>query len=67
MGTVYGHQKAVLFVDDEECVLHSLKRSLYDEPYECIIVSDAMVALEVLQFTRIYAIVADLCMPGMEG
>ncbi len=38
-------KKPVLFIDDEESVLHALERSLIDEPYQCIYASDPNIAL----------------------
>ena len=57
----------VLFVDDEEDVLKSLKRGLIDEEYHCLFASDAYKALELMENTQIAVLVSDMRMPGMDG
>jgi len=60
-------KKTVLFVDDEEKVLASLKRGLLDEPYETLFASSAKEALEILQKSPVHVIVTDMRMPEMGG
>lgn len=57
----------VLFVDDEEEVLKSLKRTLRAEPYECIFALGGRSALDVLNVHPVHVIVTDMYMPGMSG
>lgn len=60
-------KRTVLFVDDEEKILTSLKRSLLDEPYETIFASSGKEALEILQQSQVHVIVTDMRMPEMDG
>lgn len=60
-------KKTVLFVDDEEKVLTSLRRSLMDEPYNTLFANSGKNALEILQRNPIHVIVADMRMPEMSG
>jgi len=57
----------VLFVDDEENVLRSLRRLFIDEPFEVITASSGREGLEVLKDNEIAAIISDQRMPGMDG
>jgi two-component system response regulator HupR/HoxA len=60
------HRK-VLFVDDEEKILKSIKRHLMDEPYETLTAASGKEALEVLQQNDVHVIVTDIRMPKMSG
>ena len=60
-------ERTVLFVDDEEKILKSLKRGLIDEPYEILFASSGKEALEILQRETVHVIVADVRMPEMSG
>lgn len=60
-------KRTVLFVDDEEKILKSLKRSFLDEPYEALFAKSGREALEILQQEETHVIVTDLRMPEMEG
>ena len=60
-------QATVLFVDDEENILNSLRRGLIDEEYDCIFASSGQQALEVLKNEPVSVIVSDMRMPGMDG
>ena len=57
----------VLFVDDEENVLRSLRRLFIDEPLEVITVSSGREGLDVLKGVEVAVIVSDQRMPGMDG
>lgn len=57
----------VLFVDDEENILNSLRRGLIDEDYECLFASNGLDALEIIKKNSISVIVTDMRMPGMDG
>lgn len=57
----------VLFVDDEEDVLRSLRRGLIDEEYTCHFATDGYKALEIMENNPIAVIVSDMKMPGMDG
>jgi len=60
-------KRTVLFVDDEEKILKSLKRSLTDEPYETLFAESGKKALEILRQEDVHVIVTDLRMPEMDG
>jgi DNA-binding NtrC family response regulator len=60
-------KRTVLFVDDEEKILTSLKRGLMDEPYDTLFANSGKEALELLQQEEIHVIVTDLHMPEMGG
>lgn len=58
----------VLFVDDEENILKSLRRLVMDEPYEVHCAASGARALEILtERPEIGIIVSDQRMPGMTG
>lgn len=60
-------QHMVLFVDDEENILNSLRRGLIDEEYTCLFAKSGNEALDLLQKNKISVIVSDMRMPGMDG
>lgn len=57
----------VLFVDDEDQILKSLKRGLLDEPYGKIFAISGKEALEILEEKQVQVIVTDMRMPEMNG
>jgi len=60
-------KRTVLFVDDEEKLLRSLKRGLLDEPYKTIFANSGKEALEILQQQEVHVLVTDMRMPEMSG
>ena len=60
-------KRTVLFVDDEEKILKSLKRSLTYEPYKTLFAESGKKALEILRQEEVHVIVTDLRMPEMDG
>jgi len=60
-------KRTVLFVDDEQRVLMSLKRGLLDEPYETLFAESGKEALEILDKKQVHVIVTDMRMPEMGG
>lgn len=56
----------ILFVDDEECVLRSLK-ALFKRDYNVITSTDGQKALEFLKQNTVHVIVSDQRMPKMTG
>ena len=58
---------SVLFVDDEQRVLKSLKRGLIGEPYRALFALSGMEALEILAAQSVQVIVSDMKMPEMNG
>lgn len=57
----------VLFVDDEESILSSLRRGLIDEEYKTIFASSGLMALDMMSKNPVHVIVSDMKMPGMDG
>jgi two-component system response regulator HupR/HoxA len=69
---MFGKKKAaekriVLFVDDDEIVLQSLKRGLLDESYNKLFTKSCKDALEIIHEVEVHVIVVDMCMPEMTG
>lgn len=60
-------KRTVLFVDDDEAMLHSLERGLIDEPYNTIFTTSCKEALEILHREEVHVIITDLRMPEMSG
>lgn len=58
---------SILFVDDEENILSSLKRVFIDEDYILHVACTAEKALKILSKSLINAALIDLKMPGMDG
>jgi len=57
----------ILFVDDEDNILKSLKRALNKEPYRKLFARSGEEALKILQKEDVHVIVTDMRMPGMTG
>lgn len=57
----------VLFVDDEQNILNSLRRGLADEEYFCHFAGSGKEALEIIKNETIAVIVTDMRMPEMNG
>jgi two-component system response regulator HupR/HoxA len=60
-------KRAVLFVDDEEKALRSLKRLLVREPYTTLFANSGNKALDILRQKEVHIIVTDMRMPKMSG
>ncbi|MBN2233272.1 MAG: response regulator [Deltaproteobacteria bacterium] len=60
-------QRLVLFVDDEERVLRSLRRGLLDSPYTGVFATGGREALEILAREPVEVLVTDMRMPEMNG
>ncbi len=63
------HRPRILFLDDEENVLDGLKRltRMRWPDWECVFVSNAIVALSLLRAEEFSAFVCDFSMPRMSG
>jgi len=57
----------ILFVDDEQSILKSLKRVFINEPYEVFTSNSPSEALKKMEDTRFAVVVSDERMPEMEG
>ena len=60
-------KRTVLFIDDEEKILRSLKRGLLDESYNTLFASSGKEALEILKREEVHVLVTDMRMPEMSG
>ena len=60
-------KRTVLFVDDEEKILSSLKRGLLDEPYDTLFTNSGQEALEILEQKKVHVLVTDMRMSEMLG
>jgi DNA-binding NtrC family response regulator len=60
-------KRSVLFVDDEEAILRSLKMGLLDTPYNQLFAKSGQEALEILKNEEVHVIVTDMRMPEMTG
>ncbi|HET6419965.1 MAG TPA: EAL domain-containing protein [Geobacteraceae bacterium] len=63
----YPPERTVLLVDDEPQVIAMLKLMLGGEGYNVITAESADACFELLATNRAAVVVADLCMPGMNG
>lgn len=61
------YQHTVLCVDDEERILHSLKRLLRKENYRLLTASSGAEGLKILEGNHVHLVIADHRMPGMSG
>ena len=57
----------LLFVDDEDNVLNSLRRIFIDENYTILTANSAAMALEIMEGQQVHLIISDHRMPGMTG
>lgn len=57
----------ILFVDDEENILRSLRREFVDTEFETFLASSIDEALKVLERERVDIVVSDYRMPSMDG
>lgn len=58
---------SVLFVDDENNILSSIKRAMMDEEFTLLFASNGKEALELIKNRKISVIVTDMRMPEMNG
>ena len=63
----HNRKDVILFVDDEENILKSIKRSLIDEPYKILLANSGKEALDILSKNIVSVIVTDMRMPEMNG
>ncbi len=60
-------KRIVLFVDDDEIILRSIKIGFLDEIFNQLFAKSGQEALEILQKEQVHVIVTDILMPGMDG
>lgn len=59
--------RRILFVDDEQMILRSLKRLFFDSEYEVFFAESGEEGLRILATTSIDLVVSDMRMPQMNG
>jgi response regulator RpfG family c-di-GMP phosphodiesterase len=59
--------RLILCVDDEENILHALRRVFRKEPYEIIATVSAKEALRIIESKPVLLVISDHRMPEMEG
>jgi HD-like signal output (HDOD) protein/ActR/RegA family two-component response regulator len=59
--------RRLLFVDDEENVLSSLRRTFFDSDYELLFATSGQGALDIIRNEKIDMVVSDMRMPEMDG
>jgi type II secretory ATPase GspE/PulE/Tfp pilus assembly ATPase PilB-like protein/FixJ family two-component response regulator len=57
----------LLFVDDEEGVLHALRRIFLEENYQIFTASSGDKALAIMEKAKVHLVISDHRMPGMTG
>lgn len=60
-------EKNLLIIDDEQCVLDSLSRSLWDAGFGLTTTTDPLKAMEMIKSHAPPVVVTDLNMHGMDG
>ena len=60
-------KRTVLFVDDDEIILRSIKIGFLDAPFNQLFANSGRQALEILQKEQVHVIVSDILMPEMDG
>ncbi len=61
------NQHTVLCVDDEENILHSIRRLLRKEGYRLLTASNGVEALKILEENNVHLVLSDQRMPQMSG
>lgn len=67
VGAVLNKKKKILFVDDEEQILKSLRRIFFKSEYNCFFASSGKEALVYLKEYNMDLIISDIRMPVMNG
>ncbi|RJQ53522.1 MAG: HDOD domain-containing protein, partial [Nitrospiraceae bacterium] len=60
-------RQTILFVDDEPNVLNSMRRLLFDEPWDLLFAGSGVEGLEVLEKENVDIVISDVRMPLMDG
>ena len=60
-------KQTILFVDDDEKILRSWRRSFDKQSYQMLFAKNATEALNILEQTEVSLVVTDYCMPKMSG
>jgi|GEM_PF-1173677 len=57
----------VLFVDDEDNILHSIKRAVLTEDFTAVFANSAIEALTLMEKHEVSVLITDMMMPQMDG
>jgi DNA-binding response OmpR family regulator len=66
-GSLGKNRKNILIVDDDETLLHLLKRSFLREGFEVVVAKDGVEAMERLKAESPDIVLTDLNMPSLSG
>ena len=58
---------SILFVDDEQNILHSLRRGFFDSDYKTYFAISAEEGFKILEQQNIDMVVSDMRMPNIDG
>jgi HD-like signal output (HDOD) protein len=61
------HPHTILFVDDEQNILSSLRRLMRKEPWQTLFANNANESLQIMQQQKVDLVVSDMRMPDMDG
>jgi response regulator RpfG family c-di-GMP phosphodiesterase len=61
------HPHTILFVDDEQNILSSLRRLMRKEPWLTLFANNANEGLQIMQQQKVDLVVSDMRMPDMDG
>ncbi|NDY71057.1 two-component system response regulator [Desulfobacter hydrogenophilus] len=62
-----GKKISVLVVDDEKSILKLIQRLVRQEGYDCLIASNGLEAITVMEETVVDVVITDIAMPKMDG
>ena len=62
-----GKKISILVVDDEESILKMARRLVLQEGYDCLVASNGLEAVKVMEETEVDVVVTDITMPIMDG
>lgn len=62
-----GKKICVLVVDDEESILKMAQRLVLQEGYDCLVASNGLEAVKIMEETDVDVVVTDITMPIMDG
>lgn len=62
-----GKKIRVLVVDDEESILKMAQRLVLQEGYDCLVASNGLEAVKIMEETDVDVVVTDITMPIMDG
>lgn len=66
-GVIVAKENNVLFLDDEESILSSLRRLFINEPYGIVTTTDYKEAMEIIEREKIKVVLSDHRMPEIRG